>query len=282
MPFAMPFAMRLLRAAAPAWPSHRGWFRLARLARDRVPAGHRQGVFTTAMNTRLRLDLNDYPDFSMAPGVYERSTVRLVQKLLKPGMHLVDCGANLGYFTTLAAKIVGPTGRIDAFEPDPINRQRLIENVALNDASQIVRVHECAVGDRADVLRMSRAQGDFANHGESSLASSNNTETFEVRLCRADAVIERKPDLVKIDVEGFEALALSGMSEWFADGPSPRLIIECNRGTLERAGSSPTKLLELIRTLRPGAVVYEIDWPMRKVNDATNIDSQDRNWFVEK
>jgi FkbM family methyltransferase len=280
---AMPWSLRMVRAAAPLWPSHRGWFRLSKIARDRVPASHRQGVFTTAMGTRLRLDLNDYPDFSMAAGVYERSTVRLFERLLRPGMNVVDCGANLGYFATLAAKLVGASGRVDAIEPDPINRVRLEENIALNHQQSVVRVHAAAVGNDAATLRMTRSSGDFSNHGEASLVATHQGEAFDVRVDRADVLVDRVPDLVKIDVEGFEVRAIEGMSSWMRSTKPPTLVVECNRKTLEDAGASPVVLLELIQSLVPGAEVWEIDWPMKRVTrqSCESVDSQDRNWWVK-
>src|SRR5205085_11707458 len=118
--------------------------RLARFARNFISEKNREGIFQIPDGLRLQLDLRTYPDLTMAVGLYELDTARLIRRLLKPGSHFVDVGANLGYFTLLAAKWTAPTGRIDAFEPDPINRQRLENHLRANNLSDRVRIHSIA------------------------------------------------------------------------------------------------------------------------------------------
>lgn len=125
----IPFA--LLRAYARIGPE-RGGFHLARAARRLVPRSKWSDVFQTGEGVRLGLDLSTYPDFSMAAGLYELETARLLRRILKPGMHVMDAGANIGFFTCRMARQVGARGRVDAIEPDPKNRARLEENLARN------------------------------------------------------------------------------------------------------------------------------------------------------
>src|SRR5205814_8707332 len=106
-----------------------------------------------------------YPDITMAVGLYELDTARQIRRLLKPTSHFVDVGANLGYFTLLAAKWIGPAGRIDAFEPDPINRQRLEEHLSENNLADRVRVHAIAASSQAGHVELIHPQSAGANHG---------------------------------------------------------------------------------------------------------------------
>ena len=82
---------------------------------------------------------------AMARSEYEPRKLEVMERLLKPGMTFVDVGANLGYFTLLAAKLVGPEGRVIAFEPHPDNTRRLRISIAANDYDNVL-VCEMAIG----------------------------------------------------------------------------------------------------------------------------------------
>jgi len=80
-------------------------------------------------------------------GWYEKSCVQFVASLIRPGMVAFDVGANVGYYTLLLARGVGPNGRVIAFEPDPVNVAHLKEHMRLNKISN-VEIVEAAVSDR--------------------------------------------------------------------------------------------------------------------------------------
>src|SRR5690242_20490556 len=122
MPLVDSAVSGLLKTYAHVAPTERGAYQLVRAARTLIPRQRWTLPRTTPDNLSMTLDLGVYPDCCMAFGLYELHTYRLLKSLQTPGMHFVDCGANLGYFTLLAARWVGETGKVDAFEPDPINR----------------------------------------------------------------------------------------------------------------------------------------------------------------
>lgn len=254
-PGQLPFA--LLRAYARFAPTERGGFRLARGARRFVARSRWSGVFETGGGVRLALDLETYPDVAMAAGMYELATVRLLRRLLRPGMHFVDGGANIGFFTCRGARLVGPLGRVDAFEPDPKNRQRLEDNLLRNSipfvstagspapqgaAGAGVCVRSLALSNRTEQLTFSRpAPGTKRNHGESGRYPRGDvaTEPYPVQTVRLDESVERVPDLVKLDLEGSELLALRGGTEWLKAQRPPTWIIEHNPSAERRAGYLP-------------------------------------------
>src|SRR5687767_1442698 len=134
----------------------------------------------------------------MAFGLYELDTYRVIRRLLKPGMRFVDCGANIGYFTLLAAKLVGAGGRVDAIEPDPQNRRRLVENLRRNGMGDVVRVHDVAVSSRAATVTLYHP--GRGNHGQASLFQSvGEGEQYDVQSVRLDDLILDAPDLIKMD-----------------------------------------------------------------------------------
>src|SRR5215208_5948792 len=121
-----------LRGYSRIAPTERGGFRLAKLVRRLRKRELWRDTFLTPDGLRLKLDLSTYPDVSMAFGLYELDTARVIKKLLTRGDHFIDAGANIGYFTLLTANIVGPNGRVDAFEPHPLNRARLLDHLREN------------------------------------------------------------------------------------------------------------------------------------------------------
>lgn len=277
MPFA-PLSLKLAGLYGRLSPTQRGGLRIAKLARRAVPREQWRSCFETPTGLTLDLDLATYPDICMAAGVYETDTLRAIRRLLWPGDHFVDVGANLGYFTLLAAKCVGQNGRVDAFEPDPLNRDRLLRNVAANDLASIVTVHAVAAGEANGTITLHHPAAGRGNHGQASTVASlaPDGETFEVPLDRVDARVPRVPSLVKMDVEGAELHALRGMSTWFAGPKPPRLIIEHNPVTSRAAGFSGGDLFRLLRELLPECRVRWIGFTSREFATPESLDRCDR------
>ena len=87
-----------------------------------------------------------YPDCAMLYGVFEIKTVQLMRSLLKQGDTVIDVGANVGWFSLLTAKIVGPSGKVHAFEPLPQNQRRLQANMDKNGLKNI-SLHPVGAGE---------------------------------------------------------------------------------------------------------------------------------------
>jgi FkbM family methyltransferase len=206
-----------------------------------MPKASWRGIYDDGLGNRLDLDLATYPDVAMACGLYERDTDRLLAKLLRPGSHFVDGGANLGYFTCRAMRRVGSTGRVDAFEPDPTNRARLTANLRRNGLSEQVRVHPLALSDQAEWLTLHHPSGDGRNHGETSRFALEGapSELYDVEAVRADEVIDGVPDVVKLDLEGGEPMAVRGMTRWLEAEVPPRIVLEHNPPADARSGHRP-------------------------------------------
>lgn len=156
-------------------------------------------------------------------GSYEAEVQELLVSLVRPGSVVYDLGANAGFFTLLASRLVGPAGKVYAFEPLPANLDVLRRHLALNRAANVTVV-AAAVGDRDGSARFegsgSKARlGDGGAHGTA----------IEVTAVRIDTLIahgELAPaTLVKLDVEGAELAALQGMDRLLRD-VRPRLLIE--------------------------------------------------------
>lgn len=178
---------------------------------------------------------------------YDYDEMHFLDRYLRAGDVVVDAGANIGTYSLLAASRVGPSGRVIAFEPAPVAFERLRENVARNALEQ-VETHGAAVGARTDRAAM-RISSDVSN----TLVTVPGLVgvTTGVDIVRLDDVVsERRPALIKLDVEGFEFEALQGAVGLLAVDPAPVLLIEFIDHLLRAAGTSPQVLRTWLRDRR--------------------------------
>jgi FkbM family methyltransferase len=175
---------------------------------------------------RLQLDIADQtgrmPYFYGTP--YEPGVTDAIAGSLEPGDVFVDVGANIGYYTVLAAQVVGPRGRVVAFEPHAGARRMLETMVRRNQASASVEIVPLAVADVAGEATLFIEEGVTAHSTiEPSLSPMRHVAAFEpsavVHVTTLDAWLASHPELrprvrcLKIDVEGAEARVLAGMAE---------------------------------------------------------------------
>lgn len=166
---------------------------------------------------------------------------RILDRVLKPGGAAVDVGANIGYNTVYAARLVGPAGQVVAIEPAADNLRILRENVAAN-ALPNVTVHAVAAGRTAE-MRDLYLRGDVSAVNslfpDSVYAAVTGTEP--VRVMPLDDLVDFNPDLVKIDVEGAELDVLAGMSRILGHR-AIQLLVEWHPRLQEAAGYPPDAL----------------------------------------
>lgn len=158
-------------------------------------------------------------------GVYELAVTQLLCAYLKAGDTFVDVGANLGYYSILAAQAVGPGGRVVAFEPNDRVRSRLQRNAALNGFAQL-QIRSEAVGETSGIVRLVEPSGS-GNDGLSYVDTAGSSTTgVEVRSVRLDAVLAQCPALIKVDVEGGEASVFAGARGLLERGDAPAILFE--------------------------------------------------------
>ena len=170
-----------------------------------------------------------------------------------PGHTFVDVGAHWGYFSLIASQRVGEAGRIISIEADPRLFKTLSLNVRNNALAQIEPVHVAAAAD-AGVLRMSGYREQDDNWGVSRLLGSGpcraGPNVFDVPTESIDALLDKRGiatvDVLKMDIEGAEALALRGMELGLRTGRYRRMVIELHPTALADFGSSVAALVEFI------------------------------------
>lgn len=194
---------------------------------------HRDGVIQQGIGRGLRLNPGD-STVSYLLGTAEPETQAVLAALVRPGMTVYDVGANVGFFSMIAARLVGPRGYVVCFEPLPINAYQIVHNAALNGFTHVLAREE-ALGREDGPSRFLVSRGS----SHSRLASAGSVwwpmGELTVTVRRLDFLIAEaglpKPDLIKIDVEGTEADVLAGAAQTLATA-RPLLLIELH-GTNE-------------------------------------------------
>ena len=163
-------------------------------------------------------------------GTYEREVQTLFRRFVQPGTTVLDLGANFGFYSLLAARLVGPNGHVIAFEPMRSTLSILRRHFAINPAlAERVTVIESAVGD---------ADGETTIAFENDLASASIhpldqvSHTLTVPIVRLDTLLQqsaiRAPiSFAKIDVEGAEVDVLNGAAQ-LLDTQRPALVVSCH------------------------------------------------------
>jgi FkbM family methyltransferase len=167
-------------------------------------------------------------------GYWEFWLTKHIIETVKAGDHVLDIGANLGYYSVIMADLVGPGGRLDAAEPNPAIFDLLSRSIAENGFTQRTRLHNIALSDVAHeqaahfcVPYGEPKNGTLLPPEQDPAYLADVGDVFTVKLGRLDPAQFSKLDFVKIDVEGAELAVLSGL--WpLLDRYRPKMIVEMN------------------------------------------------------
>jgi FkbM family methyltransferase len=185
-------------------------------------------------------------------GIWEPFETSLLLALLCPGDVFVDVGANIGYFSVLAATRVGDTGAVFAFEPDPENFRLLVANVARNDLGYQVTPVAAALSDAAGQGQLYLSTDNLGDHRV--YAADDPRESVPIVLHQGSEFLAgrlSRVDLLKVDTQGSEFQVIAGLMPLLRmQSPPPRVLIELTPHALRQAGSSGRALMELLGELR--------------------------------
>jgi FkbM family methyltransferase len=205
---------------------------------------------------------------NVSNGTYEPFAVELLKKHLRPGMTVVDGGAHVGFYTLLAARLVGPNGRVFSFEPDLYNFRCLVFNVEQNRYKNVTVMHKVIADRVANTIfyqSSSTISSSLGNRKENrNFFQGVSVKKVAVPSTTLDAELEGIPvDVIKLDIEGAEPLALEGMNKIIHRDHPLVLFAEINPSALSSLGTSPEVLTRSLKNL--GFDIYFIDEPSRKL-----------------
>lgn len=215
-------------------------------------------------------------------GIFEPVETTLSQALIRPGDRVLDIGANIGYYTALFADWVGPSGIVHAIEPDPDNFALLDANTQDFQKSGHVRLHALALSETTGAANLFRSKDNIGMHRLYDSICCDGSST-EVAVCRGDDLAFPPLDFIKIDIEGYEALALRGLSDTLDNSPNVKILSEFSPLSMIEAGVQPVAWLEWMEAHGFAAIAYNGTAWSPVVHDSLKreLDCLNRLDFVE-
>ncbi len=178
--------------------------------------------FTDLNGNRFLLHPQDVIDRRLlATGLWEPYVTACMREQIKPGQVFYDVGANIGYHSLLAARLVGPEGRVIAFEPNPAIAARFRHHIQLNDIHNVDVIEACVTTEPTRRVTLHLPPRNIPNPGRATTRAEPGFHAIECDAVRVDELVQRgaipRPDIIKVDVEGAEIIVLQSMSDTFSE-----------------------------------------------------------------
>lgn len=211
---------------------------------DRIPAYMGDYTILTKLIYGPKIFL-DTRDLSMTghlilDGFWESWITKLFISIVKPGMTVLDLGANCGYYSLLAAYLVGTQGIVHSFEPNPFHHENFLKSKSINGYSQL-HLHKVALGNN---------QGEITLYSPEKHTASASFNKGQIRTFIDDSITNvtvpmvnlleylpgLKADVIKMDIEGAEPLIMDSIFEIIQNSPNIKIIMEYNQSSWKIQG----------------------------------------------
>jgi FkbM family methyltransferase len=225
------------------------WFvaHLSEALAYRIPVWARLGN-----GMKIRVAWNDYIGRAIYQhGYYEPELVALLGRLLKPGMVFLDVGAHVGQYTLAASPLVGKSGGVHCFEPDPETYRWLCLNIQANHLANVVP-NQMAVADQSGKKQFffATSQDIGSNSLSRPSALHDSGRSTEVRCTTVDQYLLQRNiphvDVMKIDIEGAELPMLAGATKLLHREDAPVILVEFEAERQKAFGNSCAALADAL------------------------------------
>ena len=196
---------------------------------------------------------------------FEKNETKLVEKVIQKGDVIVDIGANIGFYTLKFSKLTGPKGHVHAFEPDKKN-YKLLEEHTLVDKCENTSLINKGVSSKNGLTKLYISDINIGMHrAYKSIVCSDHT--IEVEMIKLDDYFKdsnTKIDFLKIDIEGFEYFAFSGMTQLLNSNKDIKIMTEFSPLSIIESGTSHLELINIFDDLN--LELYDIDNNLNQIN----------------
>ena len=270
--------LRAERITSTIWRNFRSMFTLIWYGRRKKYVLRYQGVEVIFLTEDSYSRNWFYPRLDRGR-IHEEGLTHMLSRILKSSKCFVDIGANIGYFTCLASKLMPKGGKIHSFEMDELNYNTLSKNVSINHLGNVSIWHAAVTDFQGWASYRRRSRQELALSALSPESSKSDIEERQilVQTVALDDFFSDKdvsPDVIKIDVEGAEMKVLKGMQRLLGENEA-KVFIEVHPYELHRFGSSAEDVICLL--LDKAYTIYEIKPHSRKHSEGMNLRMLDRH-----
>ena len=186
-------------------------------------------------------------------GNSEPETFEFMNDYLKPGMCVIDVGANIGLNAIWAARRVSPGGQVIAIEPDPSNFNRIVENIGESQGLPIqIYMAACGANIHQSLIVCHNSQDTSRSYVRTASAIEADPTRPKMQIVTIDGIVSEmnlpKIHYLKIDVEGFEAEVLRGSMKSLYKNMIDIMQVELDNGMLQRNDSSVSDIVDAIQS----------------------------------
>lgn len=207
------------------------------------------------VNTEAR----DIATWIIHSGTWETFVDDILCALARPGDTFLDIGSNMGYYAIKIGALVGPQGRLFAYEPNPDLFEVLYDNVHINGFSPRAKVFQAAAGAEAGASTLT-FERRFPGGGTAGLGPEYavaGREQKQIDVVSVDGTVDGEAHLIKIDVEGFEPLVIQGMKDLMARSPEAAVVVEVSYIQWARFGDPVQMLSDFAKGRRLFRIRYD-------------------------
>jgi FkbM family methyltransferase len=215
----------------------------------------RRGIKRKINGFSLRFPIRYYKFF---PDNYEKENFDFLKANCEPGDFIIDIGAHIGLFSVCASQLIGPAGKVYAFEPAPLTYNILTETIAINQKDQIIIARKEAIGEKdgTTFLNVSEIAGDNSNtiieYKNENYRHDRDLHKVEIKITSIDNFAEKvqlsRLDFIKIDAEGYEFQVLKGGRQTL-ERYRPAGILGIHPEAIKSNGDSLESIYELLQQL---------------------------------
>ena len=195
-------------------------------------------------------------------GIHEKIITNLIKKEIHSGDVVLDIGAHIGYYTLQFANLVGSTGKVYAFEPEPKNFELLKKNVQINKHDNVVLIQKI-VSDKDGIVEFFISK--FDSIGNKLFKSNEAGSSIKIESTTLDEYfkdLKKKIDFIKMDIQGGEGKAILGMKNLLKENKNLKIIQEWWPDALKQNHANPEDHLKFLQHI--GYKFYEIDGTIKK------------------